>query len=142
MTTFGVLWVNSALMNDTNAKKLIAYMREENECERKHGRKMLRMKMQMNLQMYQVLSQNMVVHPQQFQFWLVEVTSSSIMCPRIINTSNYIIQSKSFVKKSVCQLFFPKYGIWFFLITLFFYRSRCYWKWLQNNQATVGKLTL
>ena len=55
-------------MNDTNAKKLIAYMREENECERKHGRKMLRMKMQMNLQMYQVLSQNMVVHPQQFQF--------------------------------------------------------------------------
>ena len=55
-------------MNGTNAKKLIAYMREENECERKHGRKMLRMKMQMNLQMYQVLSQNMVVHPQQFQF--------------------------------------------------------------------------
>ena len=55
-------------MNGTNAKKLIAYMREENECERKHERKMLRMKMQMNLQMYQVLSQNMVVHPQQFQF--------------------------------------------------------------------------
>ena len=55
-------------MNDTNAKKLIAYMREENECERKHERKMFRKKMQMNLQMYQVLSQNMVVHPQQFQF--------------------------------------------------------------------------
>ena len=44
-------------MNDT--RELIAYMREENESARKHGREMLQMQMHMNFQRYQVLLQNM-----------------------------------------------------------------------------------
>ena len=37
-------------MNDsTSTKELIAYMQEQNECARKHERKMLQMQMQMNL---------------------------------------------------------------------------------------------
>ena len=58
---------NSALMNDKSTKELI-FTCEEKMFVIKHECKTLQMQMQMNLQICQVLSQNMVVHPQQLQF--------------------------------------------------------------------------
>ena len=58
---------NSALINDISKTEPIAYIRKENESAQKHEREMLQMQMRINLQIYEVLLENVRVHPLQLQ---------------------------------------------------------------------------